>query len=149
MELAFIPRVLMNYFGLKDASSYHTNILLSNVLVLLMLMVFYHANETASFLPNFCLFERITGKACPFCGCSRAVGACMHYEMDKAWAYNRAGVLLFVYFLIQIPMRLVMAFRGTELDKPVNNWSKIGGWIVFCFFIINWIYNFICGNLIK
>lgn len=141
MEVAFLPRWITRCLSSDGFVSYQLNILISNLILLLVLYLFYNQVTGDRFLPNFCLFDRIIGTECPFCGCSRSLGAFLHADFIDAWRYNRSGILLGVYFIAQLPLRTYLAVSQPGPGSRAEKLSRLAGRTILAVMIINWIIN--------
>lgn len=55
-----------------------------------------------------CAFTSTTGYNCPVCGMTRCFVYMSTLNIEAAWEMNKAGVLLYVFCLLQIPYRLLL-----------------------------------------
>lgn len=77
-------------------------------------------------LPGLCTFKRMTGIDCPGCGLTRCFVSISHGELEQAFSYNAAGLLLYIAVVFQLP------FRGWQIlrlrrGKPELDFNLIGG----------------------
>jgi len=143
MEIAFIPRWLLGFMVRDRDRAYHLNILLSNLAILVVIYLIYTLAATDSFLPNICLVDYFLGVECPFCGTTRSLGALYHGEVLAAWHYNRAGLLLGIYLLLQLPLRIYLLSGNYAPGHRLDKASHAAGIFLLLLFILNWIYNLI------
>lgn len=143
MEIAIIPRWFLRFFVPDRDHAYHLNILLSNLFLIVVLFLIYKATSSDSFLPNICLIDHFLGVECPFCGCTRSLGALFHGDMASAWNYNRVAVLFGAYLFLQLPLRVYLIARRFAPGHKLDRISNILGKIIFLGFILNWIINLI------
>lgn len=122
MEIAVIPRFILRKYFADAANQIHANVLLTNLLVVAVL-VFWPAAAT---LPHFCAVHQLLNIPCPGCGVTRSLLAMAGGDLVAAWTHNPAGVFLFGYFLLQIPLRsIAMACPGSGI--PLSRISRFGG----------------------
>jgi hypothetical protein len=62
-------------------------------------------------VPSLCMFRNLTGLPCPGCGLSRAFVCIAHGQLLRAWQYNPASWLVFVFVAAQVPYRAVQLWR--------------------------------------
>jgi len=62
------------------------------ILVILLYLIPLEGNKV---LENLCIFKNIFGIECPGCGMTRAFLSILHFEFDKAIAYNWKCVFVF------------------------------------------------------
>ena len=66
-------------------------------------------------LPGLCLFHQIFGLDCPFCGLTRSFVALGHLDLARAWEFNKAGILLYLWVAGQIPYRALALIKRKNL----------------------------------
>jgi hypothetical protein len=100
-------------------------------------------------LSNLCLFKNISGIDCPNCGLTRSIISISHLDFDKAWYFNRMGILIYVFIILQIPYRLYLLWkkRGSE-NRYFKKIFKVYGYIIIIALIVNWIFNLIQGRFL-
>jgi hypothetical protein len=55
-----------------------------------------------------CVFKLVTGYNCPACGMTRSYAYMSHLNIVAAWNMNKAGVLLYIFCIFQIPYRILL-----------------------------------------
>lgn len=141
MEIAFIPSWLLAKLSFDFNKKYHYNILISNLL--LIVFFFFFGNKLIGildFIPHFCIFDKLIGKPCPFCGTTRAFCEISKGSLIEAWSYNKVSLLVALFFIIQIPLR-IFALVNLDSTKTVNKISKIMSYSLLALLIIQWIVN--------
>lgn len=68
--------------------------------------------------PIHCQFERTFNKPCPTCGMSRAFSELLRLRVNKALEYNKYSLRIFVFFLIQFLLRILL------IVLPIGRWQK-------------------------
>ena len=71
-------------------------------------------------LPWICLFKTITGIDCPVCGLTRSMISVGHLDFIRAWRYNRAGILVYLFVIYQFSCHLFLAIKAR--DPKLKNW---------------------------
>lgn len=64
-----------------------------------------------------CFFYSMTGYNCPVCGMTRSFIYMSDINIEAAWSINKAGALLYLFCILQIPYRLILIFKR---DIPVQ-----------------------------
>lgn len=62
-------------------------------------------------LPPLCHMKRMTGVDCPGCGLTRCFISIAHGDINRAWTFNPAGLLVFAMVVSQVPYRLYQMWR--------------------------------------
>ena len=66
--------------------------------------------------PVPCVHEKLLGKPCPTCGISHSFSAIIRGNFKEATEWNRNGISLFLFFFIQLIMRVVITIlNGREI----------------------------------
>lgn len=129
---------MLKFFSENYAQQYNLNILLSNILVWLLFFIFKNSLlQFLSYIPHYCLIDRVMGFACPVCGVTRAFCEISKGDLGAAYLLNAASIMVALFFIAQIPLRLVSLFNSNYIDK-VNLISKYGGRIVLIVILLNW-----------
>lgn len=56
--------------------------------------------------PVECVHETLTGMPCPSCGLSHSFSYIVRGDLDNAFIWNRYGLRVFLFFVIQLIMRI-------------------------------------------
>ncbi len=88
----------------------------------------------------FCIFRRVTGIPCLFCGMTRSMAATAHLRLNDAFYYHLLGPFIFftmVIFLLAFAF-LFLAGRSLELyiSTRLKRWF---GWSLLILFIAAWV----------
>ncbi len=139
MEISFIPGFIFKLFSVDDSIQYDLNVLVSNLLVILLFVCFGHKLlELVSYIPHFCLFDRVFGFECPACGITRAFCEFGEGEIRKGIQQNYAAILIGIFVFIQIPIRLIIILkRDTKII--LQKCSRIGSRLILALLLLNWI----------
>jgi len=61
-----------------------------------------------------CTYKQLTGTVCPSCGLTRSVAALYRGNLQLSLFYNKAGIFLVIFSLIQTLLRLVPVIYKKE-----------------------------------
>jgi hypothetical protein len=87
------------------------NIILAGVILLIMgYSGFYSPDENE--YPVVCIHEKLTGEQCPSCGLSHAFSLIVRGRIDEALLLNSASVRVFLFFALQLFMRVGIGARN-------------------------------------
>ena len=70
-------------------------------------------------MPPSCSAQALLGISCPGCGLTRAFISISHGEWAKAWQFNAASFLVYLFVLAQIPWRGFQIWRILMNRFPV------------------------------
>ncbi len=141
MVIAFIPKVILKLFYTDYLRQYELNILLSNILLIVVFVVF--GNSLIGFLnliPHFCLFDKIVGIPCPFCGITRGLCEISKGNIGSAFELNVASFFIALFFLSQIPFRILTILNPNTL-QDVTKYSNMMGNILLILIGLNWMIS--------
>jgi len=146
MEIAIIPQWIIKKLSSDYYSQNDYNIMISNLIILILFA------STGSYLmsflneiPHYCLIDKVTGIECPFCGTTRAFCELSNGNLYDAIKFNRASILVALFFIIQIPLRMLSIIGITESEK-INTISKYFSQITLTLIILNWIINLLTNK---
>lgn len=71
---------------------------------------FYSPDENE--YPVVCIHEKLTGEQCPSCGLSHAFSLIIRGRIDEALLWNSASLRVFLFFALQLFMRLSLGARS-------------------------------------
>ena len=142
MEIAIIPRFIVRKFFRDDINQIHANILISSILIIAVLIFWCSQGNYLSSVPHFCVFQKALNMPCPGCGMTRSVCSIAEGNVYLAWQYNPAGFFVFLFFIIQIPLRII-ALRFCDVSEKVSLFSRIGSIVVICMFFLVWMIRLI------
>jgi len=139
MEIAVLPNWLMKLLADDYLKQNSFNILFTNILLLVLFFIFKDSLIAfLSYLPHFCLIDKLFDVACPVCGTTRAFCELSTGSINEAYLLNPTSLLVALYFVIQIPLRIISLLRN-ETMMFVNNFSKKTGNILLILIALNWI----------
>jgi hypothetical protein len=82
--------------------------------------LFYSPEENRYPVP--CVHEKLTGEPCPSCGLSHAFSLIVRGRIDEALDWNSYSVRVFIFFAIQLLMRIglaLVALRGNVYLRSI------------------------------
>lgn len=139
MEIAILPNFLIKHLTSDFYRQNDYNILLSNLAILLFFSFFGSSLiSILNYIPHFCLIDKITGIECPVCGTTRAFCELSQGSLNNAYHLNRTSVLVALFFIIQIPLRIISILKITK-TVTINTISKIFSRAILTIILINWI----------
>jgi len=97
-------------------------------------------------IPGTCLTRVLLHMDCPGCGMTRSFVAMAHGEFRRAFALHRLGPFIFLFVLLQVPLRAYAILRG-GLPRWANQ-PRVSSYLLWISFIalwVNWVYNLITG----
>lgn len=98
MEIQICPRWLLRKFGVPQGLQRDAGILISCLFIFLSVPILIH-------VPHLCLAQRVFGIPCPGCGVTHSILALLQFRFQAAWNFNPAGIVVAVYFVLQILWR--------------------------------------------
>jgi len=105
----------------------------------LLVLLFPLAWILKYFHPHFpgtvCFFKTLTGKACPFCGLSRALSSFMHGAYQEAFKFHAIWWLAVLIIFGMIILLLYEGFTGDDRISTCLNFKENFFWI-FVFFAL-------------
>lgn len=106
----------------------HWVFLCLSVLVLFLSFVMKTPDEELVFIPftevpmpGLCAMRETTGVNCPGCGLTRCFISLADGQFERAWDFNPAGYLVFVFVVAQIPYRSMQIRR---IRRGRAEWSS-------------------------
>jgi hypothetical protein len=98
------------------------NIIFAGVILLIMgYSGFYSPDEEKYPVP--CLHETLTGIPCPSCGLSHAFSLIVRGRLDEALRWNTASTGVFLFFALQLAMRIAIGSRVFFTDRHLHKIS--------------------------
>lgn len=71
-------------------------------------------------LPGGCMFHKLSGLPCVFCGGTRATSALLHGNLERAWYLNPLALPVVAMLLITAAICLLEAAR----NRPLLDWPR-------------------------
>jgi len=127
MEIAIIPNFIIKHFASDYFRQNDYNILISNLAIILFFIFSgSYLISILNYIPHFCLIDKITGTECPVCGTTRAFCELSNGNLNNAFFLNRTSVFVAIFFIFQIPLRIV-SIMGIIKTITINKISKYFG----------------------
>jgi len=100
-------------------------------------------------IPETCMSKRVWGIDCPGCGLTRSFISMSHGQFGRALSFNKAGPIVYLFVLIQIPWHLFQMSRLWKLRRPVeSNWLYSGLFIISGAVLLQWLWRLFSGDLL-
>lgn len=92
-------------------------------------------------LPGTCTYKRLTGTECPGCGLTRCFISIAHGDFSAAWGFNAAGILLFLFVVLQLPYRSLQIWRikRGRHELRFHRWTTGAFIFIAAAMIIQWL----------
>lgn len=146
MEISFIPKWVLKYFSDEYLRQTDINILLSNILVIATFFLFKNTViDALNLLPHFCLFDKLLGVECPFCGTTRAFCELSKGNINNAINLNFPSLFVASFFILQIPFRVITLIKGS-LKTKIDLLSKYLSVIILFIIVASWIIKLFIKN---
>jgi hypothetical protein len=138
MEIAIVPRFIIDRLVSDEEGRAALNALLSSALVLVFIRLTGSFPASTGKLPHTCLFRRLFGIPCPGCGVTASLQAASRLDFRASVRHNPAGLPILAFFLAQVPLRaLALADRG--MGGPVALLSRrLSGCVTACL-LLAWV----------
>lgn len=117
--------------------------------ILLASFAMSSSGETKVYLPGFntpmpqmCTSRRLFNLDCPGCGLTRSFISISHGEFARAWEFNRASYVVYLFTAIQLPWHAFQIWR-----LRTNRYPIVWTWIYFIplgvvfALVVNWIWK--------
>jgi len=138
MEIAIIPKFIIDKLTLDNENKIHLNILFSSFFILIFFVFIGHFVAVLNKLPHFCLFQKIFGIPCPGCGMIRSFIAFSQLDIVSSWEYNPVGIFIVLFVFIQIPLR-IFALMFRNIEGLIRLLSKILSNLIVISLLLVWI----------
>ena len=137
MDVAIIPRMLLDKLELNPERRVHLNVLLSALLLFTVAALLVRCADALALLPHACLAQALFGIPCPGCGVTRSALAFLVGDVGRAWSLNPGGPFLCAAVAFQVPLRF-LALCGACGGRFVVIASRAMTLIVLVVLILNW-----------
>jgi len=98
------------------------NIIFAGVILLILGYSFFYSPDEERY-PVPCVHEKITGEPCPSCGLSHAFSLIVRGRIDEALEWNSQSVRVFLFFAMQLVMRIVLGAVSLETVRGLKRLS--------------------------
>ncbi len=95
------------------------NLIFAGIIILIFVYSGIFSPEKSNH-PVPCIHERLTGHPCPTCGISHSFSAIIRGNFKEAREWNRNGIPVFLFFLIQLVMRIAITIVNQKAFVPVK-----------------------------
>jgi len=137
MEITLIPNFVFKKLNLRFENKMHLNNLLSSLLIITMFLIFNNHQSTVDSVFHFCLFQKLLHIPCLGCGVTSSFFSISQAKLVTAWEYNPAGIFLYLFLVMQIPLRLT-ALNIQKYSHSVINLSNLGSKLVIFSLLVVW-----------
>lgn len=146
MEISIIPKWILKFFSNEYFIQNDISILASNILIIVTFLLFKNSViGIMNLLPHFCLIDKLFSVECPFCGTTRAFCELANGNIDKALTLNFSSLLVALFFVLQIPLRLISLLKES-LRSKINFLSEYLGGIILLLILTTWVINLFVKN---
>ncbi len=129
-------------------------LLMSAAVLLCSVLMTSHGESTvrvpgvAFQMPETCMSRRVWGIDCPGCGLTRSFISMSHGQFGRAFSFNPAGPIVYLFVLVQIPWHLYQMFRLWKRRRPIESvWLYSGLFLISGAVLIQWLWRFSQGDL--
>ena len=99
-------------------------------------------------MPEACMSRRVWNMDCPGCGLTRSFINMGHGEIQRAFSFNPAGPIVYLFVLIQIPWHGYQLFRLLKLRRPIeSNWLFAPLYAMSGVVLAQWLWRLCRGDL--
>lgn len=99
-------------------------------------------------LPESCMSRRIWRMDCPGCGLTRSFISMSHGEFQRAFSFNMAGPLVYLFVLVQIPWHAWQLYRIVRLRRPIESlWLYVPLYAMSGAILSQWLWRLCSGDL--
>ncbi len=95
------------------------NVIFAGVILLILGYSFFYSPDEERY-PVPCVHEKITGEPCPSCGLSHAFSLIVRGRIDEALEWNSQSVRVFLFFALQLVMRIVLGAVSLETVRGLK-----------------------------
>ena len=99
------------------------NIIFAGVILFIMGYSGFYSPDKDKY-PVPCIHETLTGEQCPSCGLSHAFSLILRGRFDEAMQWNSASAGVFLFFALQLVMRVALGIRTLKTDKYLRQISS-------------------------
>jgi len=103
----------MTFPKLWDQPYNKVNLIFAGIIILIFFYSTIFSPEKDNY-PVGCIHETLLGKPCPTCGLSHSFSEIIRGNFAEAKKLNRNGILIFLFFLIQLILRSGITFLNQK-----------------------------------
>jgi hypothetical protein len=139
MEAAIIPSRILRLFTGDEKKQQHINILISTLCIIVFINIL-------KYIPHFCLFKKIFFIPCPGCGIITSIGCLFKFDIEKSIQINPIGIFISVFYLMQLPVRIIVICGKIKYTNLLNNVSNIFSRFIITGLLLVWIIKLLNGG---
>ena len=99
-------------------------------------------------MPETCMSKRLWGIDCPGCGLTRSFISMSHAQFSRAFSFNPAGPIVYLFVLAQIPWHAFQMFRLWKGKRPFESiWLYVPLFGMSVAILIQWLWRMAQGDL--
>jgi hypothetical protein len=99
------------------------NVILAGVILLILGYSGFYSPDGNEY-PVVCIHEKLTGEQCPSCGLSHAFSLIIRGRIDEALEWNSASLRVFLFFALQLAMRIGLGIRSLASDRRLTQITR-------------------------
>lgn len=103
---------------LNDKPYLTINIVFAIIIFAMMAYSFINSPDDGEY-PVPCVHEILTGQPCVSCGLSHSFSLILRGRTDEALQWNRYGMRIFMFFIVQLVARVFFSWMWIKVGKPV------------------------------
>ena len=105
--------------------------------------VFFPGFQTA--MPETCTSQRLFGIDCPGCGMTRAFISISSGQFVRAWNFNAASFIVYLFVAFQIPWHTIQIWRLKNRRLPlVTRWAYMAPVAMVVVMAVHWVWKISC-----
>jgi len=99
-------------------------------------------------MPETCMSRRLWGIDCPGCGLTRSFISMSHGEFARAFSFNVAGPIVYLFVFVQIPWHAFQMFRLWNFKRPIESgWLYVPLFSMSAVILSQWLWRLCRGDL--
>ena len=138
MNVTIIPYKIISLFTSDNERKMHLNALFSTIIIIFT----FNILRT---LPHFCFFQMVFNIPCPGCGILTSVYSITKFEFVESFIYHPVGFILVIFYLSQIPLRLIALIEPIKLGNKIKNFLNIYSTCIITSLMLVWIIKLFGG----
>lgn len=121
-------------------------------IVLLLSFLMSSEGERSVFFPGFqspvpqtCAAQRLFGIDCPGCGMTRAFISISSGQFARAWSFNPASFIVYLFVAVQLPWNAIQIWRLKNQRRPlVTPLAYMAPVAMVVVMVVHWIWKLLC-----
>lgn len=99
-------------------------------------------------MPETCMSKRLWGMDCPGCGLTRSFISMSHAQFSRAFSFNPAGPIVYLFVFVQIPWHAYQMIRLWKRKRPIETmWLYVPLFGMSAAILIQWFWRMAQGEL--